>query len=573
MASLVFLFTLLATSLSTVVGQAPIASAATSCDKVNIVYCGLNGSSDATYVSSFKSFYTSNKSGHINSPTVKQNYTDLQAVYNWAGASSSMVNGLSTSNTALGTLYKDGHITVGGATVGTDAYVTARFSNGSGFTKVEGNVYSRKTTTSFAESSAPVLVVYKSNGQMAFAVMTGCGNAIKATPIPPKVTPPPAASLVCDQLIFNSNGTDNKAFTFTATATAKNTTITNYVFNYGDAQTSTVTTSASSAKANHTYAQPGTYTATVKVNSKDKTNVTSSGCSVALTIAPPAAVLTCDQLTFTNQGDTYSFTAKASAQNTTITNYSFSFGDNSSKVVTTGATTATASHTYATPGTYTAYVTVSSKEKPNVTSAKCAVQITIPQPMCTIPGKETLPANSPECVETPVVTCDQLVISQNGANTLAQSFIVQATAQHATITSYSVDFGDKTTAYSGAANAVNHTYAAPGTYNVTASVTATANGQTITKTSVKCAGTVTIPQPMCTVPGKENLPANSADCKETPPPVTPPTTPPVTPPVTPPTVLPNTGAGNVIGLFAGVTIAGAAFHRLFASRRLFGLGR
>lgn len=47
------------------------------------------------------------------------------------------------------------------------------------------------------------------------------------------------------------------------------------------------------------------------------------------------------------------------------------------------------------------------------------------------------------------------------------------------------------------------------------------------------------------------------------------TTPPsTTPPVTPPTTLVNTGPGSVVGLFAGVTVAGAVLHRLFFSRRL-----
>lgn len=45
---------------------------------------------------------------------------------------------------------------------------------------------------------------------------------------------------------------------------------------------------------------------------------------------------------------------------------------------------------------------------------------------------------------------------------------------------------------------------------------------------------------------------------------TPPPTPPK-PPVTPP-VLPDTGAGDVIGIFAGVSIIGAVLHRLFLVR-------
>lgn len=49
---------------------------------------------------------------------------------------------------------------------------------------------------------------------------------------------------------------------------------------------------------------------------------------------------------------------------------------------------------------------------------------------------------------------------------------------------------------------------------------------------------------------------------------TPPVTPPVTPPATPPTQLVNTGAGDVIGIFAATAILGAFAHRWFLSRRL-----
>lgn len=39
------------------------------------------------------------------------------------------------------------------------------------------------------------------------------------------------------------------------------------------------------------------------------------------------------------------------------------------------------------------------------------------------------------------------------------------------------------------------------------------------------------------------------------------------PPTPPPTVIPNTGAGSVLGIFAGTSILGAAVHRLFTVRR------
>lgn len=163
-------------------------AASSSCDKVNIVYCGLTGSSDAEYVSSFKNFYASNKSGHVSSPTIKKDYTDLQDVYAWAGATSTVVSGMNATNTKIGTLYKDGHVAVDGKTVATGAWVSARFTEGAGFKHVEGNVYARQTTTSFANPTAKV-IVYFNNDQAVFAVMVECGNAVKVTPVKKPTTP------------------------------------------------------------------------------------------------------------------------------------------------------------------------------------------------------------------------------------------------------------------------------------------------------------------------------------------------------------------------------------------------
>jgi len=177
-----FLGVLGASSVTSLISNSTVM--ATSCDKVNIVYCGLDGD----YVTSFKTAYTKNISGHKASPTVQKDYTDLQTVYKWAGITPSIVESMNSTNTKVGTLYKDGHIVVDGKTVGTDAWVSARFTNGAGFTQIAGNVYARKTTTSFENATAKV-IVYMQNDQMVFAVMTDCANAVKATPVKKPVTP------------------------------------------------------------------------------------------------------------------------------------------------------------------------------------------------------------------------------------------------------------------------------------------------------------------------------------------------------------------------------------------------
>lgn len=56
------------------------------------------------------------------------------------------------------------------------------------------------------------------------------------------------------------------------------------------------------------------------------------------------------------------------------------------------------------------------------------------------------------------------------------------------------------------------------------------------------------PPENCPVPGKTNLPKNHPDCREV------------------PTTIPVTGPGDIVGIFAAVTIAGAVAHRFILSR-------
>jgi hypothetical protein len=166
------------------ISQTAQASAAEACDKVNIIYCGLDGNNDETYAAALKAAYNKgSNNGH----------DDLQAVYNWSGATASDIAGLSATNTKVGTLYRNGDVKVGGDVVATDAWVSARFTEGDGFVKIKDGVWARKTTTSFANPSARVLVHYDENNQVDFVVMVDCGNAVKVTPVkvkPPVVTPP-----------------------------------------------------------------------------------------------------------------------------------------------------------------------------------------------------------------------------------------------------------------------------------------------------------------------------------------------------------------------------------------------
>ena len=418
-------FGIVVTGAAVMTSQTQSVSAST-CDKVNIIYCGLTGSSASGYIDSFQKYYDSNKSGHNASPTVNKDYTDVQKVFNYFGASSSLVNGMDTGNTKVGYLYRDGRVVVDGKTVGTGGTVAARFSV-PGAVNIEGtNVYVRKTTSSFAQDKAKVIVYFK-DGVMKFGVMINCGNAIDAKPVeqPKPPTPEtPTQTLVCTSLKATPSTTVKNQVAFTANATPTNgATISNYEFVFGDNTNVNVQTGAQSAEVNHIYAKPGTYTATVnvtgKINGSERT-VPNTGCAVSVTIEAPAQALTCVSLkpAPTANKNEFKFVATAKPINgATISSYTFTFGDTKSTTVTSSEITAETVHAYTSAGNYPASVIVNgtANGKPvTATDPACAAQISIevpPAPECKpgIPEGDArctpapceynpeLPADSPEC--------------------------------------------------------------------------------------------------------------------------------------------------------------------------------
>lgn len=109
---------------------------------------------------------------------------------------------------------------------------------------------------------------------------------------------------------------------------------------------------------------------------------------------------------------------------------------------------------------------------------------------------------------------------------------------NATVVGHKINWGDGTTSDK---EIDSHTYAKDGTYTVTVSVQVKfADGHTEWKTAAGCARKVTF---------KANV------------------TPVVVTTTPTPTTLPKTGSGDVAGIFAAVTVAGALVHRYVLSRR------
>lgn len=303
--------------------------------------------------------------------------SELQALYGHFGVTSAAINGTMYD----GVVTKDGTITVNGKVVATGARSVGRYQdNGTGckgtpFTVNGKTYYMGPTSCRFGYSAESAFVMLDANGNFIGAVIKGCGNIVYAKPVAKPV-------YTCNYI--TAEKISRTEYKFNVSTTAKNGAVNkDYVYNFGDGQSATV----GAGGVKHTYAKPGTYTVSVTarfiVNGKVVSS-TSAKCKTTVTVTPapvvPQPVYACESLTAKGiqQADRstlrFDFAAKASAKNgATIRDYTYNFGDGSSQ--TTGAT---ASHTYAQSGTYTATVTanvvVAGKVVPT-TSATCKVTV------------------------------------------------------------------------------------------------------------------------------------------------------------------------------------------------------
>lgn len=266
--------------------------------------------------------------------------------------------------------------------------------------------------------------------------------------------------------------------------------------------------------------------------------------------------------------DTYSFTTKASASNNAkVAKFVYNFGDGTTATTTSGSKAV--EHTFKKPGDYNVTVTVTvnlpGSNTATVTSAKCKTTVTVPQP-------------KPQ--PKPYYQCVALFGSIVNKDNLEYQFVVTSKQGNgATLKSADFDFGDSQTNNGVRPSTettvkATHEYAKEGKYTVAATVHFTVNGSDKSVTCETPVDTGTTPPPACKY--DENLPANSPECgpcefnKNLPK-----TSPKCTPPVlgestpTPPTVLPDTGAGSMIGLFLGTSIAGSVLYRWRLARKAF----
>jgi uncharacterized repeat protein (TIGR01451 family)/LPXTG-motif cell wall-anchored protein len=203
-------------------------------------------------------------------------------------------------------------------------------------------------------------------------------------------------------------------FKFTTGYTVKNATFKNVTYIIRDAAGKEVERKTSTASTlDYTRTTVGTYTVqavvTVTVNGQDKT-VSGTDCTkpFEVTAQPATPVYTCDALTVKRITRTeFTFSTAYTVKDATFKNVTYIIRDAKGKEVERKTSTASSiNYTRSVVGTYTveAVVTVAVKgADKTVTSAYCKKAFEVPSvpEYCTVPGKEHLPKNSPDCVTNP----------------------------------------------------------------------------------------------------------------------------------------------------------------------------
>jgi hypothetical protein len=214
------------------------------CDANAVVYCG------ATSASQLVAKYNTGD-GHNAAASI-------QNIYNYFGITSPAVQNLATTAVA-GTVTKAGNVYIGSQEVATGA-LTAGRENIAGSTSVtDGSTtfYTRSPGVSFVGSPLNAYVVM-SGGTFQFAILSSCGNPIKATPVAP---PPPlqTPTAQCTNLAL-TQATDNpRQVTATAAFSVQNgAALTGVTFTWGDG--TTTPPAGTQASAMHTYQTDGTFT-------------------------------------------------------------------------------------------------------------------------------------------------------------------------------------------------------------------------------------------------------------------------------------------------------------------------
>lgn len=297
----------------------------------------------------------------------------------------------------------------------------------------------------------------------------------------------------------------------------------------------------------------------------------------------PKPVYACDNLTATpiaSSRDQFAFKTEYTAKNgATAYNFLYDFGDGNTKSV----NSATITHTYTSPGTYTAKVTFQVKVDGKVRNASgdCTVKITVKPENCPLPGKEHLPKDHPDCKEKPPVEKKPEIEIEKTVNSvehvvvdLNQEFTYNITVTNtgevelkdAVVTDPAPEGVTFISASAGTITDNKWTYTIPSLgvdeskdFTITAKVPNEVGG---TIKNTVCVDTPTIPG------GPDDCDDATVEVKVVVPPTPEPETPEPEEPETP-EELPETGIASVASGVAGIGSLTAAGYYYISSRRSF----
>jgi PKD repeat protein len=334
---------------------------------------------------------------------------------------------------------------------------------------------------------------------------SGTPASCPVTHVQPRVVancpaPSPTVTNVNVEVENGSNLTSGQLVTFDACATPNSTdptaTITFITFQFGDGTTQTFAPTGPVApgqpvgiQITHTYSSAGTYAVTVTAEDSDypvSTPGIDTNSSIIVSGAGQALGVT---LTTVGGADvstgapvTFKATATTPTPGAVIVGFNFDFGDTTSTVFVPASppnaqtASATVTHTFASPGTYTVMVTASDSTGATGTASLTIGAVTAgQQPQVTLgPASTTIPVGQ------------------------RVTFTVTATTPNtnASITSITVNCGNGTSqqVQNGTASC---TYTAPGAYTVTATATDSANNQGTATAIVTVVPLPAAPPPLC----------------------------------------------------------------------------
>jgi hypothetical protein len=221
---------------------------------------------------------------------------DMQAIY-----ADSRMGGITTDDydrfektAVMGMAHKNGDVTVDGETVLTDLESLGREKiNDESKPVVIGDTtyWHSPASSSFVADQIPAMVMMDDKGEPEAAVLTACGNPIKAKKVQ-KVKEVKKVEFECKALKVMAVPGQPDTFSFTTEVElSDNVTVNRVVYDFGDGSPA-VTEKDPNTPVVHHFATPGTFTAKVTVffNVPDKKQIVEvppTKCVAKITVTPP----------------------------------------------------------------------------------------------------------------------------------------------------------------------------------------------------------------------------------------------------------------------------------------------